>query len=272
MQQQQQQQQQQHRYQPQTKDIHSSLSQLAAVVKLRLWPCMSLSTAPFRNSDLASASQHNLPLLRTLKDDHGRSLLALLCLDDLVPDSLICELAESLVPSDGDACDATGSSPLHVAVRQRPAHVAAAIARASSSAVRDMRDMHSRTALHLSVLSNSADHVQQLLQAGCDPNVLSTGVNGGTALHWAACAGNAEIVSLLLLRCDPLLLNESGVTAASLSKSDGCRELLVAAEQDCRRRQEALAGNEGSVTLTRAVVQPLASGAKKKLTIKVNPK
>jgi ankyrin repeat protein len=217
--------------------------------------------------------QHNLPLLRTLKDDHGRSLLALLCLDDLVPHALVSELAPSLAATDADtACDATGSSALHVAVRQRPAQVCGAIARASSALVRDIRDMHSRTALHLAVLAKSADHVQQLLQSGCDPDVLSTGVSGGTALHWAACADNSEIISLLLLRCDPLLLNEAGVTAAALSKSDGCRELLLAAERDSTQRNELASGDAGSVRLPRAVVQPPASGVKKKLTIKVNPK
>jgi ankyrin repeat protein len=157
-------------------------------------------------------------------------------------------------------------------VRQRPAHVAAAIARASSAAVRDMRDMHSRTALHLSVLSNSADHVQQLLQAGCDPNVMSTGASGGSALHWAACGGNQNIIALLLPRCDPLLLNEAGATAAALCKSDACRQLLLAAERESTQHNEAQAGDAGSVRVVRAVAQPLASGVKKKLTIKVNSK
>jgi ankyrin repeat protein len=234
---------------------------------------MSLSTSPFRKTDLAGAMQQDLPLLRTLKDDHGRTLLTLLCLDDLVSHSLICELAPSLAASEADfACDATGSSALHVAVRQRPADVSGAIARASSAVVRDTRDMHSRTALHLAVLANKADHVQQLLEAGCNPNILSAGITGGTALHWAASTGHVEIISLLLLHCDPLLLNEAGVTAAALSKSEGCRELLLAAEQDRKQRDEVASLRAGSVKVPHAVVPPLASGVKKKLTIKVNPK
>jgi ankyrin repeat protein len=233
---------------------------------------MSLSTSLFRHSDLARAMQHDLQLLFTLRDDHGRSLLALLCLDDLVPHSLICELAPALAASDADsACDATGSSALHVAVRHRPAAVAGAVARASGPAVRDMRDMHSRTALHLAVLANSPDHVQQLLEASCDPNVMSTGVSGGSALHWAAAGGHPEIISLLLLRCDPLLLNEAGATAAALSKDEGCRSLILAAEQESKQRSEAPAGDAGSVRVARSAAQP-TSGVKKKLTIKVNPK
>jgi hypothetical protein len=39
---------------------------------------MSLSTSPFRKSDLAGAMQQNLLLFSTLKDDSGRTLLALL--------------------------------------------------------------------------------------------------------------------------------------------------------------------------------------------------
>ena len=234
---------------------------------------MSLSTAPFRNVASASAVQLDLPHLRPLRDEHGSSLLALLCLDHRVPHSLICELAPSLAASDADsACDATGSSALHVAVRQRPAAVAAAISRASSAFVRDLQDMHSRTALHLAVLANSADHVQQLLLADCNPNVMSTGASGGSALHWAACAGSHDIIQLLLPRCDPLLLNEAGLTAAALAKSDLCRQLLLGAEGGCRQRSEAAAGDAGGVRVARAAQQTLASGVKKKLTIKVNPK
>ena len=246
---------------------------LHACQKAQTLHCMSLSTGPFRKGDAVSAMQHNLPLLRTMRDDHGCSLLALLCLDDLVPHSIICELAPHLAASDIEAaCDATGSSALHVAVRQRPAAVAGAIACASSAAVRDMRDMHSRTALHLAVLGNSREHVQQLLQAGCDPNVMSTGASGGTALHWAACGGNHDIIALLLPRCDPLLLNEAGASPAALCKSDACLQLLLAAERDSMQRNEAQALDTSSVRVVRAVAQPLTSGVKKKLTIKVNPK
>jgi hypothetical protein len=133
--------------------------------------------------------------------------------------------------------------------------------------------MHSRTALHLAVLANSTDHVQHLLAANCNPNVLSTGVNGGTALHWAACAGNSEIIELLLQHCDPLLLNEAGATASALCKSDACRQLLLAAEQE-KKRGEAGAGASGGerVSIVRAAAQPQASAVKKKLTIKVNSK
>ncbi len=234
---------------------------------------MSLSTAPFRNIISASAILLDLPHLRSLRDDHGCSLLTLLCLDHRVPDSLICELAPSLVASDNDsACDATGSSALHVAVRQRPAAVAASISRESSERVRDLQDMHSRTALHLAVLANSVDHVQQLLYTHCNPNIMSTGASGGSALHWAACTGSHEIIQLLLPRCDPLLLNEAGLTAAALAKSDLCRQLLLSAESECKLRNEAAAADAGSVRMARAAQQPLASGVKKKLTIKVNPK
>jgi ankyrin repeat protein len=234
---------------------------------------MSLNTALFRHNDASRALQQDLKLLRSLRDDHGSSLLALLCLDHLVPHTLICELAPALAASDADsACDATGSSALHIAVRHRPAAVAGAVARCSGATVRDARDMHSRTALHLAVLSNRADHVQQLLDAGCDPNVMSTGVSGGSALHWAASAGFADIVRLLLPRCDPLLLNEAGATAAALSKDDVCRELLLTAERESKQRHEAAASDAGGVRVARSAPQPLTSGAKKKLTIKVNSK
>jgi ankyrin repeat protein len=234
---------------------------------------MALSTALFRHSDVSRALQQDLQLLRTLRDDHGSSLLALLCLDHLVPHSLICDLAPALAASDAaSACDATGSSALHVAVRHRPAAVAAAVARCSSAAVRDARDMHSRTALHLAVLANAPDHVQQLLEAGCDANVMSTGVGGGSALHWAASAGFADIVRLLLPRCDPLLLNEAGVTAAALAKNDICRDLILDAERESKQRNEAATSDAGSVRVARSAAQPVTSGVKKKLTIKVNPK
>lgn len=85
-------------------------------------------------------------------------------------------------------------------------------------------------ALHAATAKGSARMVQQLLDAGADPNLPQAG--GFVPLHAAAASGKAAIVDMLLAAgADPRRVNDKCETAADLARADGHTELAARLEQ-----------------------------------------
>lgn len=137
--------------------------------------------------------------------------------------------------------DENGDNVLHLAIIHLRAELVRNLLEVISGGISDdiinMKNDLYQTPLHLAVLTNQADIVENLVAAGADIAILDR--HGNSALHLAAKEGKADILEILLKHKNIAKIIDlpngdglNGVHLAMMANSMPCLRLMIAARAD----------------------------------------